>query len=72
MGVARSEIGVFFRQLFGFQPDAGQGRGDYDLITRSHFPPETQKSSDQMKTSELDWQKCNDTQWAIPEQDDQC
>lgn len=41
MGVARGEICVFFRQLFGFQPDAGQGRRDYDLITRSHFPPET-------------------------------
>lgn len=47
MGVTRGKIGVFFCQLFGFQPDAGQGRRDDDLIMRRPFPPERQQSGNQ-------------------------
>lgn len=47
MGVARGEIAVFLRQLFGSQADAGQGRRDHDLVTMRHFPPERQQSGNQ-------------------------
>lgn len=46
MGVARGEVAVFLRQLFGFQPDAGQRRRHHDLVPMGHFPPERQRSGD--------------------------